>query len=858
MKNTCICGNSMVMVGLLVVLLLGTLLTSSGRAHAAGNRTAIGSIEFPWVNSKDDAEVVLCEKGKSPAAFLIDVDEPYAIRRTLRDVRSDLYDITGLEFPVVNTVSVRSDDQYMIIAGVAGKSEPLCALESSGKIDLKALSGKKESFLIKTVADPFPGCKGALVIAGSDMRGTIYGLYSLTQDGLGVDPLRFWTEKPVTARKTLFLGHMNHLEGQPYFKYRGWFTNDEDLLQGWHGTKHWIAPEIYDAIFATALRLRQNMVIPATNFNIANTNDRRMLKMMKDYGLILTTHHSQCLGVWGSDWDSYWRSKGMDVEFSYVKNRDKFEQIWTDTANAYAPYMGLWQLGLRGKTDDAIWGFDKAFPKDPQQRADLIADAIRQQMGIARKASGSNDIPMTTTLWNECLDLYLDGRLKLPEDVIVIISDYHQGNMDHLETMGLKPFPDNSAGVYYHVAYHDDHDSHLVQTVHPQRIEKAMQLIKKYNLTTYFLLNVANIREFLMGIRGLADATWIGDYNAEQVYQSWCGGQFGEKAAPQIEKAYKEQFALPSRFDQREDYHLKVQGMIRYGVLILDAARRHDVANKKWAGVYAYWHGDRSLRETAEWLNGLASTDAPKWDRLYKEMESIEKLVPASRKQFYRDNVLLQCYTAWQATKWLRDSTRSAIQYLDGDIPQARKSLDTACASIEAITQLEKKSEHGKWAGYYSYQPLTGFSWALKASNAFSLAMDHSDIAARPLLGRVDAFRERDYSKLTGFGKPQLGYTLILPVEPTGCSAEFDVKDPAQKPDLLVLDFSSAVSGPVEVTVNGRNVATIRSEQISYINLPHDLPTADGLTVSLNYNKDAQVRQIVDMSVYGVAAQASK
>ena len=838
-----------------IVSLIGLIVLCSEQVWAAENRTAIGSIRFPWVNKKSDAEVVLCDNGKSPAAFLIDVEEPYAIRRTLQDVCVDLYDITGLAFPVVNTVPVRSVYQYIIVVGVAGTSEPLCALEKSNKIDLTSLNGKKESFLIKTVADPFPGCKGAIVIAGSDMRGAIYGLYSLTQDGLGVDPLRFWTEKPVTFRKALLLGQMDHLEGQPFFAYRGWFTNDEDLLQGWHGTKHWIAPEIYDAIFATALRLRQNMVIPATNFNIANANDRRMLKMVKDYGLILTTHHSQCLGVWGSDWDSYWRTKGMDVEFSYVKNRDKFEQIWTDTANAYAPYMGLWQLGLRGKTDDAIWSFDKAFPKDPQQRADLIADAIKLQMDIARKASGSNDIPMTTTLWNECLDLYLDGYLKLPDGVVVIISDYHQGNMDHLDTMGLKPFSDNRAGVYYHVAYHDDHDSHLVQTVYPQRIENAMQLIKKYNLTTYFLLNVANIREFLMGIRGLADATWTGEYSAEDAYQRWCKDQFGDKVAPQLEEAYKEQFALPSRFDDREDYHLKVQGMIRYGVLILDAARRHDIANKRWAGVWGYWHGDRSLRETAEWLNGLAGIDAPKWDKLYKKMSSIENLVPASRRQFYRDNVLLQCYTACECTKWLRDSTRSAIQYLDGDTAGARRSLDKAHDSIQSVMQLEKKSEHGEWAGYYSYQPLTGFSRALEAYNEFSLAMDHSDIAQRRLLGRVDAFCERDYSKLSGFGKPQLGYTLILPVEPSGCCAKFVVEDSTQKPDLLVLDFGSIVNGPIEVTVNGRNVATICGSKISYISLPDDLPADDELTVNLSYNKDAQVKEIVDLSVYGRAVK---
>jgi hypothetical protein len=719
-----------------VAISVGTALMLANLAGAAAKPVTPGLIPYPWVNSAQ-AVVELIGPDKSCAAFLIDAAEPFAVTRAMEDVRGDLFDITGQMLRVSNTVPVRSLYSYLIVVGTVDKSSILNALETAGKIDLASLRGKRESFRIQTVVEPFPGCKGALVIAGSDMRGTIYGLYSLTQDGLGVDPLRFWTERPVTKRAVLLLGPMLHEEGEPRIKYRGWFLNDEDLLQGWHANKDGkVAAELYEPILSSTLRLRQNMIIPQTEFNLQIPNDRRICQMVKDYGLLLTTHHAMPLGIWGKDWDIYWKAKGGQApEFSFVKNLDKFQEVWQHGIDSYAPYMGIWQLGLRGKTDSAIWNFDKYFPTDSPSRAKVILDAVELQRKLVREKLGTEDVPVVTTLWTEVLDLYREGVLDYPDGITLIFSD-SRGALYHFDDMGwTKPFADGRAGVYYHLAFHNSHDSHLANTIHPYRIREALDRIIKYNMTAYFLVNTSSIREYVFGIQALAEATWTGEFDPEDYYRRWCADQFGSEAAPVVEKLYKRQFALPYRWGPDEDEHYMIEGLIYYGVQFLDAVRQGKLSSEDFDKFYAadkttrykiptrsymhYWKGKPSYRSVIDWFALHCGEDAKKWDALWKDMCQAEKLVAAGRKQFYRDNVLLQAYTLKESNGYMYDVSRALQAYMDGNRAESKRLLQSAKARIPSILAREKEAEHGKWAGFYEGQVMVKFDRATAAVDDF-------------------------------------------------------------------------------------------------------------------------------------------
>jgi hypothetical protein len=858
---------------MLAVFSVFAWLLSFGIADANGDsewvRTRVGEIPFSWVADEQQAEVVLLDQNQSPARFLIDDREPFPVHRTLSDVRDDLHDITGYLFKTTHAVPKRSFDRYLIVVGTKGTSRALASLESRQKLDLSALADRPEAFLLKTIADPFPGCKGAMVIAGSDPRGTIYGLYSLVQSGLGVDPLRFWTEQPIEQRSTLLLGSMQHLEDTPRFRYRGWFINDEDLLMGWHpaGPTR-VAPELIEVILETSLRLRQNMIIPMTLFNLEVPTDRVICDMIERFGMLLTTHHAMPLGVWGRDWDLYWQQKeGKVPSYSWMQHKDRFRQIWEYGAERYSPYMGIWQTGLRGKGDDPIWRYDRDFPEDPQERGRLIREAVEMQIDILERATGkdASEIPMTTTLWFEALDLYNAGHLRYPDPITLIVADWGRGNMDHLDDMGWdEPFPENRAGIYYHLAFQDGFDSHLVQTVHPHRIREAFDLVFKYNLTDYCLVNVANVREYVMGIQAMSDLLTTGEFEPDAFYHRWCTSQFGSGVAEELTRLYKRWFDIPFRHGDTEDEHWMVQGLVQYGLNLLDAARRGDVTperygvkarpdpevRRRWP-TYRHWvhlQNRRDFDQTISWLHEHIGEDTREWTDLYGELKALEDRVLPERRTFYQDNVLLQCFTAQQASRWMYDITRGVVAYQQGDMAEARTEIIHAREALQSILDRQDTAEHGKWKDYYRSHSTVPFAAALQSADEFLQALEHQ-LLHRSALARVNFRTPHDAEHLQGF-RPGATWRS-MPVDREGCASKWNRGELPGTPAVVVVELRTTPQAPVDVHFNGEKIGTIQSERQGIFTIDERQRNADTYEVALRYPAEARVTHIRGIALYG-------
>jgi Glycosyl hydrolase family 115 len=123
----------------------------------------------------------------------------------------------------------------VIIAGTVGHSQVIDDLISAGKINVTAVQGQWESFVSQLISNPIPGCSQALVIAGSDPRGTIYGLYDISEQ-IGVSPWYFWADVPVKQHTNIYVLPMVKVQGSPSIKYRGFFLNDEQP-----GLTNWVA-----------------------------------------------------------------------------------------------------------------------------------------------------------------------------------------------------------------------------------------------------------------------------------------------------------------------------------------------------------------------------------------------------------------------------------------------------------------------------------------------------------------------------------------------------------------------------------------------------------------------------------------
>ncbi len=709
------------------ILLILILVISSSCCNAQA-RTVTGGVAFPAVDNCADAVVRLFGEGSGKTAVMFDEDEPYCVQKAILDVRDDFTEVSGSVMDITNVWPSRSFYTNMLIVGTIGESEIIDRLAQEKKIDVSPLEGTSEAFIIATVDSPFKNCDGALVVIGSDKRGTIYGAYEVSTSGLGIDPLHFWTEKPAPKLDRFYLADMRHVEPGPHIGFRGWFVNDEDFLKNWHTSADGeVSAEVYEHLFESMLRLRQNMVIPKTTFSLKVPNGRRIVELANEYGLLVTTHHAMTLGVWGRDWDIFWRERGKEVEYSFIKNREAFQEVWEESVEDYRDYMGIWQLGLRGKSDNAIWLSDKAFPKEPKEAAKYILEAVDMQKKILKEKLDP-PINMTTTMWTEMLDLYMLGVLEYPEDVMLIISN-SRGSLFHVDDIGWeKPFEDGQAGVYYHLAFHNSHDSHVAQTVHPYRMRAALDRMQKYNLMSYLMLNVSNLREYVMGVRAMADLTWRGDFDPEAFYTRWCEHEFGEKAAPRIIEAYKTMFDIPHRWGPHEDEHFMVGGMITYGRHITDRLlkdklvqsnfntyMKHDKTSRysiPTRSYMHYWTDNLTWPAVIDWFATECASDAREWEALYKEVRDIKRLVPEERQAFYEDNMVLQVYTSLLACSYLRDVCLGVQAAQSGNKEAAAELFDSAAESIENLRKAQKTAEHGKWDGWYEKSHIVPFDSA--------------------------------------------------------------------------------------------------------------------------------------------------
>ncbi len=203
----------------------------------------------------------LVARNAAATLFVDSADFPGVVRAA-NDLQADIERVTN------RVVAVAHDEKRLgsnvIIVGTAGKSKIIDQLIRDHKIDVTAIAGKWESFLIQVVPKPLPGVASALIIAGSDKRGTIYGIYDLSSQ-IGVSPWYWWADVPIQHHDELFVKPGTYVQGPPAVKYRGIFLNDEaPSLTGWVIEKYGnYNHEFYTKVFELLLRLKANYLWPA-------------------------------------------------------------------------------------------------------------------------------------------------------------------------------------------------------------------------------------------------------------------------------------------------------------------------------------------------------------------------------------------------------------------------------------------------------------------------------------------------------------------------------------------------------------------------------------------------------------------
>lgn len=418
-----------------------------------------------------------------------------------------------------------------IIVGTLGHNELIDKLVAKNKLDVKLLDNRWESYLIEVVRNPLPGVSKALVVVGSDRRGTAYGLFTISE-AIGVSPWYWWADAPIAKRQELNLKVDKIISKEPMVKYRGIFINDED----W-GLLRWakrtfekergnIGPKTYAKVCELLLRLKANYLCPAMHEASTAFNKIPENKLVADsFAIVMGSVHCEPLLFNNA---SEWDKKTMG-EWDYVNNKETLNRILKQRVTENSPYENVYTLALRGLHDKAMGGSN-----DMKERVNMLGKALMDQrqllVDVIKKPA--NEIPQAFTPYKEVLDVYSAG-LELPEDVTIIWPDDNYGYMKRLSSPREQK-RSGRAGVYYHVSYlGKPHDYLWMSTTPPALMYEELR--KAYDTTAdrIWLLNVGDIKscEFSMDLF-LAMAYDIDSFNYDNIslYQArWLSDMFGNE-----------------------------------------------------------------------------------------------------------------------------------------------------------------------------------------------------------------------------------------------------------------------------------------------------------------------------------------
>lgn len=434
--------------------------------------------------SDDDGFPIVSKEGKVADLFY-DPSENVAVIRAAKDLQTDIHKVTG---KLPNLATTETSAEFEIIIGTVGASKQIDQLISSKKIHAKDLKGKWESFVITTIDKS--NSKKQLVIAGSDRRGTIYGIYEISKQ-LGVSPWHWWNDVPVQKRPSAYVIPGYFASGEPKVKYRGIFINDEEPAFGtWARTKFGgINSKMYANMFELLLRLRANYLWPAMWGKAFNEDDPLNPKVADEYGIVMGTSHHEPMMRAQKEWGNHRKEYG-NGEWNYHTNKDALLKFWEDGFNRNKNYDNLVTMGMRGDGDEPMSDLGSA-EANFKQLEQIMAD----QRKVIEKVTGkpAKKTPQLWALYSEVLEYY-DQGMKVPEDVIILLCDDNWGNVRRLPELNSKKHP-GGYGMYYHVDLHGAPRAYqwLNMTQIPHMWEQ-LQLTYSYGVDKIWILNVGDLK----------------------------------------------------------------------------------------------------------------------------------------------------------------------------------------------------------------------------------------------------------------------------------------------------------------------------------------------------------------------------
>lgn len=453
------------------------------------------------------------------------------VLRILQIFQADLQRVSNVQ-PAIEMDKLPGVAEVVII-GTIGKNPLIDELIKSKKLDVADIAGKRETFLIQVIEKPLPKIEKALIIAGSDKRGTIYGMFDLSENA-GVSPWYWWADVPVKKKSSLYIKPGRHTIGEPKVRYRGFFINDEaPALSGWvyekfSGFNH----DFYVHVFELLLRLKANHLWPGMwgkYFGADTLNP----KLADEFGIVMGSSHCEPLLYNNDPGAGLWNSKTMGP-WRYDINRENIYKVLDENIAARGQYENVYTVGLRGIHDTQMEG-----GVDVKEQIVLLEKVFNDQREILTRNINQEitEIPQVFIPYKEVQDYY-DAGLRVPDDVTIMWSDDNWGNIRRLPNLDDKP-RSGGYGIYYHYDYVGDPRNYKwLNTSQISRVWEQMHLAYQYGADRIWIVNVGDIKPMEFPIEFFFDYAWNPEeWPVERLAEYsriWAEQQFGTEYAEQI------------------------------------------------------------------------------------------------------------------------------------------------------------------------------------------------------------------------------------------------------------------------------------------------------------------------------------
>ena len=705
----------------------------------------------------------------------VDAREHSCVQRAVASLRQDFSRV----LPNAQAVSSAAP----ILIGTVGVNKQIDQWVKKG--ELRDLKGKTEKYIIKTIGSQ-------LVIAGSDKRGTVFGIYELSRQ-MGVSPWYWWADVPVVQHDAVYIKKGEYTDGEPAVRYRGLFLNDEaPCLTTWvkntFGTDYG-DHRFYEKVFELILRLKGNFLWPAMWGWAFYADDPENLKTADEMGIIMGTSHHEPMA---RNHQEYARHRKDWGAWNYQTNKENLDRFFREGIERMKGTDDIVTIGMRGDGDEAM--SDKADTK-------LLENIIDNQRRIIKEVTGK-PAEKTTQVWalyKEVQDYY-DAGLRVPDDVMILISDDNWGDIRRVPTAAERTRK-GGWGIYYHVDYVGaPRNTKWLNVTQTQQMFEQLSLAYDFGIQRMWILNVGDLKPMEYPITLFMDMAWSPkDYTVQTV-------------TDHTRRFFSSVFSDAIAEEATDIYNRNCQYMARVTPEMLDA-RTYNVATGEWRQV------------------------ADDYQRLELRALRLYDQIPAEARDFYRQLILFpvqamsnlyDMYYAHAMNQYLAASNDPDANLWAKRVAETFRRDSLLCASYNHDIaggkwngmMIQKHIGYRTWndnfradimprvtsvadstAGGYTFTPSNGYV-AMEAEHYYSaVAPEDSEWTVYPYYGRTrSAVALTPYTK--SVGNASLTYKLALPDDVKSVKVHVVVKSTLDFLNVGGFEYAVSLDGGEPQVVN--------------------------------------------------------